>query len=126
MPGTTTPFAFPYPLGTEPVRDGDDAIKNLAVKINDTLNLKGLTKVITAANAVYTANAAGQGSTAFGGAALVTNPPAVIAQSGDSTQNVRIEIINATTTGFNWAVKNATTDAAIPNAVVRINWIAVG
>jgi hypothetical protein len=38
MPGATT-HAYPYPVGTDPVSDGDDAIKNLAEKVE--ANLKG-------------------------------------------------------------------------------------
>jgi len=33
MPGTTTRFAYPYPLGTDPVRDGDNTIQALADKL---------------------------------------------------------------------------------------------
>lgn len=33
MPSQTPVFALPYPLGTDPVADGDDAIKALAERI---------------------------------------------------------------------------------------------
>lgn len=37
MPGATTRFQLPYPLGSEPVADGDDAIKALAEKLDTVL-----------------------------------------------------------------------------------------
>lgn len=36
MPATTTHFALPYPLGTDPISDGDDQIKALAEKLDGT------------------------------------------------------------------------------------------
>jgi hypothetical protein len=33
MPATTAKYAYPYPLGTDPVSDGDDAIKALADRV---------------------------------------------------------------------------------------------
>lgn len=119
MPGTTA-GGLPFPLSTEQVRDGATAIKNLA----DALQLRGMAQRLSGATGVFTANSAGQGSVPF--PAAFSAAPGCVAVSGDSTQSVRIEIINTSTTGFNFQVKNATTDAAIPNAVVRVNWIAVG
>lgn len=54
MPGATT-NGLPYPLGTEPVRDGDNAIKNLA----DALDRRGYGYRTEARTVVVTPNAAG-------------------------------------------------------------------
>lgn len=47
MPGTTSK-GFPYPLGTEPVADGDDAIKNLAQSVDSKVGVlaSGLASVV--------------------------------------------------------------------------------
>jgi len=37
MPGSTPKFAFPYPLGTDLIADGDDTIKALAEKVDTVL-----------------------------------------------------------------------------------------
>jgi hypothetical protein len=34
----TTPNGYPYPVGTDRVMDGDDAIHNLATKVDDRLS----------------------------------------------------------------------------------------
>jgi hypothetical protein len=36
MPANTTRAGLPYPIGTDPVADGDDAIKNLAERLDGT------------------------------------------------------------------------------------------
>lgn len=36
MPASTSRTGLPYPLGTDPVSDGDDAIKNLAERLDGT------------------------------------------------------------------------------------------
>jgi len=36
---TTTRAGYPYPVGTDRVMDGDDAIKNLATKVDQNLGL---------------------------------------------------------------------------------------
>jgi hypothetical protein len=38
MPANT-PKGYPYPLGTDPVADGDDAIKNLAQKVDTAIGV---------------------------------------------------------------------------------------
>jgi hypothetical protein len=38
MPAATTLFGFPYPVGTDRVADGDDAIHSLAQKLEDQLS----------------------------------------------------------------------------------------
>jgi hypothetical protein len=37
MAGATTKYAFPYPLGTDPISDGDDQIKALAERVEAVL-----------------------------------------------------------------------------------------
>lgn len=119
MPSTTA-GGLPYPLPTEQAKDGAVAIKNLA----DALQARGGAQRSLGLTSVYTANSAAQGSVPFSPAFGAV--PGLVAMNGDSTSGVRIEIINTVTTGFNFIVKNATTDVTIPNATVRINWIAIG
>ena len=38
MPGSTPIYGFPYPLGTDPVRDGDNVIQNLATDVENTIS----------------------------------------------------------------------------------------
>ena len=65
MPSSTTPGKYPYPLGTEPVKDGDNAIAALAarnavmtpssvrpVALNGTTNAAGLVWCPTAFTAL--------------------------------------------------------------------------
>jgi hypothetical protein len=118
MPSTTA-GGLPYPLGTEPVRDGDNAIKNLA----DAIQLRGGASAVRGASTVTTANASGTGSVGFTG---FSASPAVVANSGDSAAGIRIDIVNTVLTGFNYRVLNQTTAAVVPNATVRINWLAYG
>jgi hypothetical protein len=119
MPATTA-GGLPYPLPTEQAKDGAVAIKNLA----DALQARGGAQRSVGASGVFTANAAGQGSIPFSPA--FSGVPGCIAMNGDATASVRIEIINTVTTGFNFQVRNSTTDVAIPNATVRINYVAIG
>ena len=51
---STTPNGYPWPNGTEPVRDGDNAIKALAEKVDPRLPL-GMTGIY----GNYTVNASG-------------------------------------------------------------------
>lgn len=48
MPAATTK-GYPYPVGTDRVMDGDDAIKNLAQKVDDNLKAGIASGVATAA-----------------------------------------------------------------------------
>lgn len=46
MPGTTPVYGFPYPLGSDPVRDGDNDIRALAEDVETVLDTQmGLVKV---------------------------------------------------------------------------------
>jgi hypothetical protein len=65
----------------------------------------------------------GTGSVGFTGFSV---SPAVVANSGDSAAGIRIDIISTVLTGFNYRVLNQTTGAVVPNATVRINWVAIG
>jgi hypothetical protein len=38
MPGSTPIYGFPYPLGTDPVRDGDNVIRSLAEDVETEIN----------------------------------------------------------------------------------------
>lgn len=48
MPGTTPLFAFPYPLGTDPISDGDDQMKALAERVEAILKPTVVMPVLTA------------------------------------------------------------------------------
>lgn len=37
MPGSTTEYGFPYPIGSDPLQDGDNEIQNLAEAVETTI-----------------------------------------------------------------------------------------
>jgi hypothetical protein len=121
--GTTNPFAWPYPEPTAIVRNGAADIQSLGQSIATSLNNRGLTSRCIGGSTVTTSNGSGTGSVGFTGFSV---SPAVVANSGDSAAGIRIDIISTVLTGFNYRVLNQTTGAVVPNATVRINWVAIG
>lgn len=55
--GSTTSKGYPYPVGTDRVMDGDDAIKSLAEKVDAALGVQAAGQVscpVAAASTTYT------------------------------------------------------------------------
>lgn len=65
MPANTPVFAWPYPLGTDLLADGDDAIRNLATAIENTFKQATWTN-LTLINSWVTAGGMTPGYTKIG------------------------------------------------------------
>lgn len=118
MSGATTPHAYPYPLGTDLVSDGDNTLAALATMIDTKLG------VWAAGTATVPIVAAGTGASIavtfpvgrFTAAPVVVCSP----EMGNPFQDPRATAINATTSGFTcWAARMAGT------AALAVWWRAV-
>src|SRR5262245_3746001 len=116
----TTPKGFPYPLGTDRVMDGDDAIKALATAVDTKLGL--------AASGTATVNTVGGQTVSVPitfPAGLFTAPPnvtATIGFSGFGTMTVVMApaVTAITATGFTLSLaRTGTGSGGVP-----VCWIA--
>lgn len=115
-----TPKGFPYPVGTDRVMDGDDAIRNLATAVDGKLGLcaSGIVTIpITAANTIASA------AVTFPAGLFTATPQVVMGQSGaGSTGTISQRFWNVTgvsATGFNAVGVNTA-----GSATFVCNWIA--
>jgi hypothetical protein len=113
----TTAGGLPYPVPTDPVAQGADAIRALAEAI-DRHFLTGAFTGNTAANGVLTVTFPGAG---------FTSAPTVIAalQFGAGGTDFTGYLIASTNTGFTYRLFQSGSPAAA-GVTARINWLAVG
>jgi phosphoribosylaminoimidazole (AIR) synthetase len=122
MPSLTA-GGLPYPLGTEPVRDGDNAIKALA----DALQVRTLGYQFVASQVIVTTNAAGGFGITFTRPFKTGNNPFVLCQhaDGSGTSLVVLASMNPpTVTGFSGVARNTDGNYAVGN--IRITYLAIG
>jgi len=140
MPGTT-PGGLPYPLGTEPVRDGDNAIKNLAEAIDPklfTVRTNAATypyaAVPPAGSRIILQTGIYSGSVLGGGLLIVTYPQpfpnGVLSFIGIPVSGAHYISINGragvNTAQTTFVVFGAGGATVTPGTGVDINWTAIG
>lgn len=126
MPGLTA-GGLPYPLGTEAVRDGDNAIKALA----DALEIRGSGLLIQHALGNVTTQPTGLARVDFAKAFKV--PPTVLVTPGSIGMfDVRVALgdysnaYNPTAANFHILARNASNNSAAASVAVLFYWVAIG
>lgn len=122
----TTTWGLPYPVGTDKVVDGDNAIKALAEAVEVRYNHG----IIQCAQAIVTTNVYGQ-AYIFPPNPITGNFPVVMAQNmGGGTDPwylVAVQSMDAGGTSFNFfARKMDALGSWAANITMRITWIAIG
>jgi hypothetical protein len=113
MPSNTPNFDLPYPLGSEPVADGDDAIRLLALAVDS---------LVKGASTVITTDASGNATVTHG---LGRAPLTVVAVTGvNSGTGWLVSTTAVTATTFTVNVRNSTTGALYTGGFT-IRWIAI-
>jgi hypothetical protein len=117
MPANTAK-GYPYPLGTDRLMDGDDAIKNLADAVNVKLGVAA-SGFFTAADA---ASAGAVQTTAVTyPVGRFTSPPGVVAQQATTNPtNIFVASYASTTAGFSCRSLRTASVSGVP-----IYWIAI-
>lgn len=111
----TTAKGFPYPLGTDRVMDGDDAIKALAQKIDTALGL-----MASGTTSVVLSNQSQSSTTVTFPAGRFTATPAVTASTASGTYLANT--VSPTTTSVQiWAAHR---DGTAQSGTVSVAWIA--
>lgn len=115
MPANT-PLGFPYPLGTDRLADGDDAIKNLATAVDTKLGVAAsgsgvLSNVSTTATTLAVTFPAGRFTAA---------PTVLTAQSAGNPTNNNVAVTGVTTTGCTLVAQRFSGTGA-----VTVTWYAV-
>lgn len=111
----TTSKGFPYPLGTDRVMDGDDAIKALAQKVDGSVGLLASGVVtVTLSNAAQAFTAVTFPSGRFQSA------PAVVATTASGTYLANA--VSPTATGVN--IYAAHRDGTAASGSVTVYWMA--
>lgn len=126
MPSNTTRAGLPYPLGTDPVSDGDDAIKNLAARLDgSTGNVASVPYAMAAGQSNISIAAATQGQVAITFPAGRFSQAPVVQMSIQSAGTTNIYELRMTvppnTAGFT-AVANL---AAAGSVTIPVGWVAV-
>jgi|SRR6185369_543 len=115
MPATT-PKGFPYPLGTDRLADGDDAIHSLATAVDTKLG------VAAAGNAAVNVTTGGTASTlavTFPVGLFTAAPVCVCTYQLAATTNAAVSAQSPTTTGFTISAVRATA------GTMNVFWFAV-
>lgn len=115
MPANT-PKGFPYPLGTDRVMDGDDAIHNLASAVDTKLGLaaSGVTTITPSAANILTSVGVTFPTGRF------TDVPSIVGQAvTTSADTVDVRVSGATATGFTLSLRRSSATAT------GIYWIAL-
>lgn len=113
MPSSTPKFNLPYPVGSDPVADGDDAIRLLA------LALDGL---FDGNSALYTTDASGNVAIPH---ALGRVPLTAIAVSSSNSGTGYLATVSAKTAAtITVNMRNNTTGAVFVGAI-GINWFVI-
>lgn len=121
----TTAGGFPYPVGTDKVRDGDDAIKALA----DVLQQRTLGLMFISSQVIVTTNAAGGFGVTFPRAFRAGASPLVICADGDANASSinQIGVMFApTATTFSGVIRNAAGQYPPTGSAIRLTYLAIG
>lgn len=113
----TTALGFPYPLGTDRVMDGDDAIRALAEAVDSKLG-------VTAAGAgviVGTGAATAQVVVTLPAGRFVAAPSAVVANFKDGSTHI---LFTATYTATTFTAIARRYDSAVFSGNVNFVWLA--
>lgn len=120
MPNTAK--GLPYPSASDPVANGDDAIKALAEAVDDKAGM-----VSGSVNVTATASASGVQAVVFPVGAFTAPPKVVVtvtAAISGSVSTWYAIALNVTAAGFNATIIMKTGAAA--SAQITVDWIAVG
>lgn len=123
MPSTTA-GGLPYPLPTEPVRDGANAVKALA----DALQVRTLGLMFQVGQAIVTCNGAGGWSIVFPQPFKTGAAPLMLAIDGGAS-GTSIRILGVMTPVSATSVSGVAREyngVAASNAVIRITYLAIG
>jgi len=115
MPANT-PKGFPYPLGTDRLADGDDAIHNLATAVDTKV---GVAAAGIAAVNVTTGGTAATLAVTFPVGLFTAAPIVLCTYTLAATSNAACSAQSPTTTGFQCSAVRAT------SGVINVNWHAV-
>ena len=126
MGSTTTRTGLPYPVGTDRVMDGDDAIKALAERLDGTTAAQASVPFAMAAgqsNVVISAATQGQVAVTFPAGRFTVIPAVQMSVNSAAASNMYALRMNAapTTAGFT-AVANI---AASGSVTIPVAWLAV-
>jgi hypothetical protein len=118
MPANT-PKGYPYPLGTDPVADGDDAIKNLANKVDAALPARTW---VSTASVPVTASTVGTLNVTFPAGRFTAVPRISLTVAGVSSFYVA-GATAVSSTGINIFVRH--TDAVSASITITVHVMAV-
>ena len=123
MPSSTTRAGLPYPIGTDPVSDGDDAIKNLANRLDGSSGALASAPYGMAAGTVSVvfSNVPNSSAAVTFPAGRFSQPPNVLTAGQNSFFVTAAGSITAT--GFTMNVRHA--QNTNQTTTVPTNWVAV-
>lgn len=124
--GGTTAGGLPYPSGTDPLRDGDDAIKALA----DALQARGAATKVIRGSATVTFDSAGRGSIPITGLVTLNGAIVQFVWEGNAPFVPMILAVekaqtNSTKIGL-WAAQSMASGSSWWNVPALIYWEAWG
>lgn len=115
----TTPLGYPYPLGTDRVMDGDDAIHALATAVDSKLGLAASGLVSVDVTALGTP---GTKTVTFPAGRFTVAPSVVANPSTPNPQQWNASVTAVTAAGFTAA---AVRSAGSVPASTNVQWIAL-
>lgn len=119
MPANTT-HGYPYPLGTDRVMDGDDAIHNLASAVDEKLRVTASGSI----NVTLTAGNASASTVVTFPSGRFTDPPAVVATVNGGPTAYYAGTTTQTATGVTvFAVRRDGTNVG-STVTVPVSWFA--
>lgn len=116
MPANTA-HGYPYPVGTDRVTDGDDAIKNLANAVESKLRVSAAGSVSVTA----TSSASGSANVTFPAGRFVNPPLVVCSPVGATAWYAAAGSVTASGVTINIVQR----DGTAATATVTVNWIAI-
>lgn len=112
-----TPTGLPYPLATEPTRDGAANIQALAVALDVR---------VQAGTAVISTNVTGDGYVPYPVAFKAGTKPYVVVVMSDPPSGYIASSFQQYTDNTRAAVRVTTLAGAVVNGNIRVEWIAIG
>lgn len=117
----TTPKGYPYPVGTDRVRDGDDVIHALADKLDATVPYA----MAAGSTAIAVTNAPSGTTTVTFPAGRFTQPPLVVATVVGSSSPNFFAGVNPAPTAAGMTVRCTHVELSNTTATVTVHWIAI-
>lgn len=109
MPASTPTYGLPYPAATDPLANGDDAIKALAERVDLLLGESGFTNITPSAVNTTTSVRINYARSYAGLAPIVPAPFAQLASAVASTDTVYVWASAADATGFTLNIRASST-----------------